>query len=371
MEYEKKNTENNHLKRLIFILFLSGIFQDSYAQHSFAVWQGFSNYWTYNHRVNRLGDYISQLSYPNNKQATVVHTAATGIGKDSAYFSSRYALVQAKEIVHFSGKAEFVLQAEEGAFKTVRKKIILQPDSSQQQKEVYIALLNGFDLISSGDADKVQVFSVSIENPVYDKTKHELSIPLDVSFQADCSSPECSLLNQTVDYKLSIYYLILSGMAKELSAKELDYERTIRWDTKTETPKIPLEKSISISPGYEEGFFAYKRFSLHVKKERHYLGYENSINSAGINLLNQSAYCRMQLYYSNWAARMRKSPASGGQAFFAFAQPGEAVMQGSLQFIQFNGTVSYNHTDNTLFWEGKNHSPESDAAVKSKTIPIK
>ncbi len=359
------------MKQLTYILLFLSFCQTNYAQNSFAVWQGFSNYWTYNHRVNRLGDYISQSSFPYNEQATSVHTAATGIGKDSAYFSSYYVLVQAKEIVHFSGKSDFTLKGKEGAAMTIRKKIILHPDSSLQQKEVYIALLNGFDLISQGDADKVQTVEISIENPVYDQTKDELSIPVQVRFQADCSSPECSLLNQTVDYKLSVYYLIAGGMSNELTSKELEYERTIRWDTKTETPKLPLEKSISISGGFEGGFFAYKSFTLQVNKERHYLGYENAISSGGINTLNQSAFCRMQLHYSNWTTGMRKSPASGGQAFFAFSQPGEAVIKGTLQFIQFNGTVSYNHLEGALFWEGKNHTPQSDAAVRSKIIPLK
>ncbi|MBK9330110.1 MAG: hypothetical protein IPM95_12610 [Sphingobacteriales bacterium] len=359
------------MKKTTYILLFWGVVQSGFGQNSFAVWQGFSNYWTYNHRVNRLGDYINQISYPKNQQATLVHTAATGLGKDSVYFSSYYASVQSSEIIHFAGKSVFTLKGEEGTVKTIRKKIILHPDSSLQQKEVYLALLNGFDLISLGDADKLQTLSVSIDNPAYDKPKNELSFLLQVVFQADCSSPECSLLNQGVDYKLSVYYLIIGGMQKDVSSKELDYERKVQWDTKTETPKVPLEKSISISPGFENGFFAYKRFCLQVNKERHYLGYENAINRSGINTINQTAFCNMQLHYSNWSPHMRKSPASGGQAFFAFSQAGEAVIKGTLLMVQFNGTVSQYQQDSTLFWEGKNHSPDSDAAMKSKTILLK
>lgn len=359
------------MKKVFWMLLFGGIAQGGFTQDHFAVWQGFSNYWTYNHRVNRLGDYIGQVSYPANEQATLVHTAATGLGKDSVYFSSYYASIQSDKIVHFSGKSVFTLKGDEGAVKIIRKKINLHPDSCLQQKEVYAVLLNGFDLISDSDADKLETFAVSLEDPVYDKTRNELSFMLQVTFQADCSTPECSLLNQEVDYRLSIYYLIIGGMQKDVSCTEMGYERKIKWDTKTEAPKIPLEKSVSISPGFENGFFAYKSFVLQVNKERHYLGYENAITGSGINPINQTAFCNMQLHFSNWKARMRKSPASGGQAFFAFSQAGEAVIKGTLQLVQFNGTVSHHQQDGALFWEGKNHSPDSDAAQKSKTIPLK
>ena len=49
------------------------------------VWQGFELNWTYNHRINRLGSFIYQDS--------VYNTAATGLGKDSAWFNTHYLLI--------------------------------------------------------------------------------------------------------------------------------------------------------------------------------------------------------------------------------------------------------------------------------------
>jgi len=354
----------------ILIVLLSMVSVQVYAQPAFALWQGFSNKWTYNHRVNRIGDYISHATAAD-ATAVSVHTAATGLGKDSAYFTSYYATVEAANIDYFTGKTSFELTAKEGKAHTVIKNIVLRPDSTMQTKERYVALLNGFDLLSLEDADKLSAFSVSISQPVYDNEKNELRFTIEARLKMDCSSIECSWLHHAFKYSLDIYYLILAGDSDAIAAKAMDYSRDIKWNTETETQPVPLEKSVSTVAGFNSGIFGYQQFSLQLDDEHHFADYENAITGTMLNPVNLSATCMMQLYFSNWKANMRKSAASGGQSFFAYAKKGSAVLSGKLQFVQFNGKVSYAKHDGALFWQGKNKSPESDAAVKKFAVPLR
>ena len=80
----------------------------------------------------------------------------------------------------------------------------------------------------------------------------------------------------------------------------------------------------------------------------------------------------MNLFYSNWATKMKQSPASGKQSLFAYRSEGWCVQQGDLNFIQFNnGTINYQKRKDSLYWEGKNKSAFDKAAKKSKTICFK
>lgn len=341
------------------------ISSSSIAQSTISVWQGFSHKWTYNHRVNRLGDYISN---PKSNQAAVVHTAASGLGKDSVYFTAYYASIQPKNIDCFSGKTSFVFKGREGVGKVIRKTILIYPDSSKSGIDKFVSILNGFDLISKSDADKFVTFSIKINSPVYDKTTNELKFDIEAQLKMDCSSLECSWWQQTFEYSLDIYYLIFSGRENDLSAREMAYNRDIVWNTSTETAAVPLEKSVSIAAGFNNGIFAYQQFELKLNDEHHFADYENAITTTMINPTNQSATCIMQLFFSNWKNNMRKSPASGGQSFFAYAKKGSAAINGVLQFIQFNGDVEYGKKEGALFWEGKNKLPIHEDAVK--TIPL-
>ena len=110
MDTSKEKIKRYQVKKIICLYVFLYFSPLVHAQNTFAVWQGFSHYWTYNHRLNRLGDFIAQSSGEENKACTLMHTAATGLGKDSATFQSRFAIVIAPDISFFAGKINFHLQ---------------------------------------------------------------------------------------------------------------------------------------------------------------------------------------------------------------------------------------------------------------------
>jgi hypothetical protein len=198
-----ETSKQEEIRSLLYIL-LFFLQANIYAGTSFCVWQGFTHSWTYNHRMNRLGDYIEQSGTSINT-AISAHAAATGLGKDSAYFSTSYAIAAAPELNFYAGKTTFHFNGIEGREYESKKIIEYHPINGLQENEVYTAVLNGFDIISIRDADKLQRFSVSIDDPVYDSTKNLLTVIIHTTFSANCRSLECPMLSDSLNYIVDVH----------------------------------------------------------------------------------------------------------------------------------------------------------------------
>lgn len=337
------------------------------AQNTFTVWQGFSNYWTYNHRLNRLGDFVQQSSENTNKSCILTHTAATGLGKDSAYFQSNYAIIKCNDISFFAGKEHFDLRGKEGNTCTITKNIEFKPNENLRNKEVYIALLNGFDITAIKDADKLQLLNIQIENPVYDRANNVLKFSIIASLNTDCKSLECDWLHDDFNYILDIHYLMIAGNRNNLSQQEIAYNQKISWDKETEIKSSPIQKTIPLNTGYTNGFLAYKNISIQIDHQQHYLGFENFIDN--VNIQNNTLQFTHHLFYNNWTTNMKKSAASGKQAMFAYRSEGWCIQKGVLSFIQLNDAdITYKSRNGSMYWQGKNKSALDNAAMNSIII---
>lgn len=360
------------MKNYVLFYFLLLFFETGSTQNRFAVWQGFSHNWTYNHRLNRLGDFIAQSSEDSNMTCTLVHTAATGLGKDSASFQTNYAVVETNDIDFFAGKIEFKLAGTEGNTVQIKKKIQVRPSKSLQEKKIHVALQNGFDLVSVKSAGKLQLLKINIGDPEYNEGSHIISFLIDVSLKVNCSSLECNTFNNEFEYNMEIHYLVLGGNEKQMAVHETGYRKDISWDTDKEIQPTAAVNTVESSTGLQQGFMAYKHFSIRLDKEHHYLGYENSIHPFYLKAGERNASYTMNLFFCNWKDNMKQSAASGGQAFFATKRAGWAILEGTLSLVQFNsGTVDYHQRTGSMFWEGKNKAPLTDAAKNSATVLLK
>jgi len=356
------------LKKLSIILSLF-IFLSADAQNTFVVWQGFSNHWTYNHRLNRLGDFISQSSENTNEHYTLTHTAATGLGKDSAYFQSNYAIVQSNDVGFFAGKINFNLKGKEGNNCIIKKNLEFHPSVYLERKEIYTAILNGFDITSVADADKLKVLKIDIGDPVYENQTNTLRFTITVTLNTDCKSIECDWFTDEFNYNLDIRYLILAANKDEISCKHISYKKKTIWNKDVEIKPVSMHQSTSTDPVFANGFLAYKSISIYVDHEQHYLDFENTIDSVSFNQQTNTLNYSMNLFYSNWKENMKQSAASGRQAMFAYRSEGWCVMQGELNLIQFkSGTIVYKTRKGSIYWQGKNKTAFDDAAMNAQTI---
>ena len=58
------------------------------VKNATTIWQGFHHVWEYNHRVNRMGDWLTDIDYDNGYSANSYHSAASGIGPDKCDYST-------------------------------------------------------------------------------------------------------------------------------------------------------------------------------------------------------------------------------------------------------------------------------------------
>jgi hypothetical protein len=187
------------------------------------VWQGFRHEWTYNHRVNRLGDYVrSQSCLQDVCSATIGHTASSGVGPDTATYRSYYATVNAPGVKFLAGETNLVVRGEEGVTSTVTKPVVVTVPQSMRGRPATV-LLNGFDLIAidaldePADADKVEDFDLGVSNALINPFDlSTLNFNVTFSFKGACKSVECEWLDTRLDYQLTVRYLLVSAESTDL-----------------------------------------------------------------------------------------------------------------------------------------------------------
>ncbi|NTX17885.1 hypothetical protein HUA76_44745, partial [Myxococcus sp. CA056] len=65
--------------------------QNEGARNGVVLWRGFNHWWDYNHRINRLGDWVQNDGCTGlSCSAHIIHAAASGSGPDTASYKSWY-----------------------------------------------------------------------------------------------------------------------------------------------------------------------------------------------------------------------------------------------------------------------------------------
>src|SRR3712207_798464 len=107
------------------------------------LWQGFHHGWTYNHRLNRIGDWIVQTpSTDGELDARVKHSAASGSGEDEAAWKSFYTVLQSGTVRFHPVDVERIhLGGEEEEDQAFAKEVRVKLPAEMRDREVYAVLL--------------------------------------------------------------------------------------------------------------------------------------------------------------------------------------------------------------------------------------
>ena len=138
------------------------------------IWRGFQHDWTYNHRCNRLGDFVQY----NGGHPTATHTSATGLGTDSTVFSSYYSFVASPHVSFKEGKESIVIRTDENTPDEHSIFVSFPAPSWLKNKAHYTTFLNGFDLRSEAGANKIQHLKITIENAIYDLASDQIKFKI-------------------------------------------------------------------------------------------------------------------------------------------------------------------------------------------------
>lgn len=343
----------------------------AYAQqpsHRAVIWQGYSHQWTYNHRCNRLGDYVKHVE----GNPVHVHASATGTGPDSTYYNADVVTVQANDIWFKEGEIETHITGKNKELHTKDLIIAIPLTDSLRFTNQYNIFLNGFDLKAESAADKVQLMRIDIDDPKAYVANNILYCPVHIALVFNCQSLECDLTSTHFAYNLKVHYMLLAWKDDAAKASTEIFTNTYAWNQKDEIfNDATNETLIGVnSPVYKNAFVGIRSFSLALDKAMWLLEFNNKIIPGEYNPATGSMNLQMQMSFKEWRANMQKSDVSK-YSEFSFSRSGWAMVMMEAELMQFHrGATRRNNVTGAMYWQGKGAKPDIDQAISIKPIPI-
>ena len=257
------------------------IFDQGIAQtptNCFPLWQGFSQTWGYNHRIQRLGDWVASAGNANECKATLGHAAASGSGADQAEFTQYYAWIQSDLLDVQEGANTLNLSGKEGEFIVVTEEVKVPFAENKDEQLQFEVLLNGFDLHTSEGvkADKIQQFDLEVDSVWRESSTQKLVFRLRAAIRFSCSSAECEALNQVVDYQLRIHWIALQGQGFQSLRSSFGSGR--EWEKNdTATPPPVAKVALLGAARYPYASAGIRGLHMQLDREAHLLGWESRI----------------------------------------------------------------------------------------------
>lgn len=332
------------------------------------LWRGYQHSWTYNHRCNRIGDYVQY----NNGNPTTAHASATGLGPDSTYFTSHYTYIESADAVFKEGCRSIKLETKERQLSEGSTTIEVSVDEWLKNRSDYVSLFNGFDLKSDAGADKIQLLRLSMEDPELSSDSTKLLFKVNYSFVFNCQSVECSSKN-AVSYTLDVYYLIIGLNDFATKATEQFFPRSYSWDKKEEVADRPEEKVMSgvSMPVYDKAVLGIKAFSVVLNEAHWLLQMNNNVTPLEYTPLDGKMRISLDLMYKEWQDGMRGSNAAPQSSQFAAKRKGWVLLDSDTLLLQLR-TAEIRHLGRSgrMFWKGNNRPSNGPDAVNVSLIPL-
>ena len=339
------------------LLLFSGCKKDNETLSSAVVWCGFHHDWTYNHRVNRMGDWLATTSFDNSSISNY-HSAASGIGPDRNDYKAYYSTIDYNSnLIEFATISDTViLQGEEETIATER--VTLQANFEQKTQPVATVLLNGFDtysrpegspnLVGDGDADKLNNLGISVSNIMVENNGESTLVTFEVEYSlgGNCSSPECSSgnTNDWFDYFLNAHFQVIVADASIINLGSINVSQAYSWERPMNngTNEIFAEdfsisdQSITGLPGFEQAFVGFSSFNFQAEKGfggfsgqsfefPHMLTFNVAIPNIQYNSENGATNFDVDLFFKNWT---RPIP------IFSFGGGGSVEMDAEVIMVQ-------------------------------------
>jgi hypothetical protein len=202
------------------------------------VWQGFAQAWTYNHRLNSLGDYLVPRCDDDGCEVELVHAAASGSGADTATYTSRATVLFAEgvDFRHGAVLCAFDRDDAEGQALTCDEQVVLDVDADG----ALTTLLDGFEVRATDDADKLQRLSVRVGEP--EAGDGTVTFGVRVELLLDCDSLECDgvadKLDRSVHYEVRVRWALLTG---DLAATEATAAVEYAWGDASREDELDVD----------------------------------------------------------------------------------------------------------------------------------
>lgn len=356
-------------------------------QNAAFLWNGFSHEWSYNHRLNRMGDYLDEFDCQDVEKndlprsictGKLFHTGASGTGRDTLKFRSHYTEVVSPEVGFRSGEVVLPFDGPEQRRIRVERRVEIPVEkSSMADRDSYVALLNGYDLHvgEKGKAKKVKRFRIWVsERPTYYPEREVLAFKVGGLLNMNCDSIECKQQRNRVRYKLSLHFMLM-GHDGAIHTTKRDYETAYSWNKKDEIHReeIPLnQESHSIkglSKEYASATVGFQSIDFDLAKKGKYkdhwfVEWVHALRDIEYDPTEGRATFDLDLFFKEWNARTKRKATS-------IARKGEAILGADVVLVQFReAAVEQASQEGTLKWPGRNRSPDDEKAIWSKELKL-
>ena len=353
---------------LVFIVLsysLQGITQDSSIEsyNKALIWRGMEHKWSYNHRANRLGSYVTM-----NNNGEAVHTTATGLGSDSTHFSTHYTYVEAANVYFKEVPVTILVNGKEGDLLTKVEEIYISADPWLKDRDNYQAVINGYEIRSLDKADQLSLFRFLVEDAEYFTESNQIKLTTHFNLVTNCRTIECPLFSNKTSYELTIHVLLIAYDEGEASLTDVYTSRNYVWDDKIEIQDkshqvVALGQKDNVFPRATMGI---KGIGIMLDEEHWLLEINNYVVPSSYDPKTGVFVTDANMKYVEWKKGMQQSSVAPFNAKFSKRRSGFALLDMNLALIQFrNAKVKQGHSSGHAFWKGWNKDASADAA-KSK-----
>lgn len=385
-----------HFYLFFFISFYSCKKENSLTNNTVFIWNGFHHIWDYNHRINRLGDWIIPLQTKEKNGAILTHTGASGSGADKLNFTTFYTKVVSDKIAVHNDNFSFRVYGKEG--ETIESNITITtaiPSEFDLNKNVAL-LISGFDIFSRtkadgpirGDekADKIFIFGLNTSNLNVENGKYNFK--LSTKLGGDCNSPECITgENQNwFDYQIILYYQII-GLPDSSNIESMALSNAYSWEKPSQGKPNPdskeifksdkqiKDKEITGQPNFKNAILGFSGFDYNIAKGMggllgneleypHMVETDLALLPKNYDATAGKMLFDADLFFKNWDATM---------PLVSYGGAGSIVFNANINLIQWgdeNAIVEYNKSNaGTINWKTSqtNQQAGNSAAAENKT----
>lgn len=307
------------------------------------VWQGYSQRWSYNHRVNRHGDWVEPPTCgPAGCDGAQVHAAASGSGADRARTRQYTSFVAAPGVVAWSGGATLLFDGDE-AERLEDHACVVAPAPGGP------VVLQGWDVDAVGPADSLWALELGVE-------ERDGQVCVDGRLRMACTTPECGTERRTA-YGVHVRWAQLAGPVRAtLSSVGQD----ARWeadDLRDEVVPASVSLALAGTPG-GVATVGLRRFAIELDQPHHTLGVDVVVEPGTWNAAEGVLPARVDLAYVPWGP-VEIAPLTVAQ----FARPGRATLELGLVLLQLpSGCVAAYPGAVEGWWPGGNEDGSGPGA---------
>lgn len=338
------------------------------------IWNGFDQQWGYNHRVNRLGDYVgTPVCDPQGRcVAQSVHTAASGTGSDVAQFRSRMTQVHADGVGFLQGATPLHVSDRHGEgqelhVSTVQRIPARGPLADRRNLDV---VLGGFDVRSLSDPDKLSLMTISVGDARYESGSDTVAFDVDLTLRMDCDSPECAAASRGVDYEVSVMWTVIAADDQVLVtpvsvADEYAWRRARPSFELSADAHRSLQQVQGVPNRFEDAFVAFRTLSVTLDDEHYVQEWSTALGPTTYDPSSGEASFFASLFFKQWNLESRRR-------VWSFADRGSADLEADVVLVQLqHGRAVEQAVDGLIDWRANGHAPDEHLSLASTLIDVR